>query len=102
MVGCKWVFTVKYKFDGFVVRYKARLVAKGYTQTFGIDYQEMFALVAKMNVLRMRISLATNQNWPLFQFDLKNAFLHGRLRKMYISPLHQASVCGALKEKSVT
>lgn len=38
VVGCKWVFTIKYKSDGTIKRYKARLVAKGYTQTYGIDY----------------------------------------------------------------
>lgn len=45
MVGCKWLFTTKYKSDGFFERYKARLVAKGFTQTYGIDYQETFAPV---------------------------------------------------------
>lgn len=53
LVGCRWVFIVKYKFDGSVERYKVRLVSKGYTQSYGIDYQETFALVATMNFVRV-------------------------------------------------
>ena len=49
IVDCKWIFTLKYKTDGSLERHKARLVAKGYTQTYGVDYQETFATVAKMN-----------------------------------------------------
>uniref|UniRef100_A0A7N2LTQ0 Reverse transcriptase Ty1/copia-type domain-containing protein n=1 Tax=Quercus lobata TaxID=97700 RepID=A0A7N2LTQ0_QUELO len=75
-VGCRWVFTVKYKADETIERFKARLVAKVYTQTYGIDYMETFAPVAKINTVRILISLAVNLDWPLHQFDVKNAFFH--------------------------
>jgi len=83
VVGCKWVFTIKHKVDGSVERYKARLVTKGFTQTYGMDYEETFAPIAKMNSIRVLLSIVANLNWPLHQFDVKNAFLHGDLEEKY-------------------
>ena len=80
-VGWKWVFIVKCKPDGSIERYKARLVTQGFTQIYGIDYQETFAPITKINSIRILISLAIHFNWPLHQLDVKNAFLNGDLEE---------------------
>ncbi|WKA05207.1 hypothetical protein VitviT2T_023186 [Vitis vinifera] len=97
-MSCKWVFTVKYKADGTVERYKAHLVARGFTQTYGIDYTETFAPVAKLNTIRVLLSLAANLDWSLHQFDIKNVFLHGELKEEVFMTLPP----GFCKEKEET
>ena len=80
-MGCKWVFSIKYKADRSIDRYKARLVVKGFTQTYGIDYMETFSPVAKLATVRVLLSLTANLVWPLLQLDMKNAFLYGDLEE---------------------
>ena len=67
IVGCRWVYTMKYLPDGSIKHLKTRLVAKGYTQTYSVDYAETFSPVAKISSVRILISLAANLGWPLFQ-----------------------------------
>jgi len=57
LVGCKWIYIVKCRSDGSVDMLKAKLVAKGYTQFYGIDYQETFGSLAKLNSIRILLSL---------------------------------------------
>jgi hypothetical protein len=57
------------------------LVAKGHTQTYGVDYLETFSPVARLNSVRILLSFAVSHSWPLYQLDIKNAFLHGDLKE---------------------
>jgi hypothetical protein len=81
IVGCKWVYKLKYNSDGTISRYKARLVAKGFHQQYGVDFEENFSPVVKPPTVRLVLSLAVSLNWPLRQLDVKNAFLHGTLKE---------------------
>jgi hypothetical protein len=78
-IGLKWVFKVKKNQLGEVVRHKARLVVKGYAQQQGIDYEEVFALVARLEAIRLLLALAAEEGWQVHHMDVKTAFLNGDL-----------------------
>jgi len=80
-IRCKWVYKVKHNAYGSMTKYKTRLVAKGYAQTYGIDYEETYSPIAKMTTVKVIITMASVKGWSLYQMDVKNAFLHGDLRK---------------------
>ena len=77
VIGTKWVFRNKLNEDGQVTRNKARLVCKGYAQVEGIDFDETFALVARMEAIQMFLSYACSRNIKLYQMDVKSSFLNG-------------------------
>ena len=79
VVGSKWVFKVKTDEVGRVDRYKARLVAQGFSQTRGMDYDETFCPVVRMESLRTVISLAASNGLELHQLDVTTAFFNGKL-----------------------
>jgi len=85
-IGLKWVYKLKRNEDGEVVKHKARLVAKGYVQKQGIDFEEVFAPVARLDTVRLILALATNRGWQVHHLDVKSAFLNGELvEDVYVS-----------------
>ena len=81
IIGTRWVFRNKLDEEGKVVRNKARLVAQGYNQQEGIDYDETFAPVARLEAIRILLAFASHKNIKLFQMDVKSAFLNGFLNE---------------------
>ena len=81
VIGLKWIYKTKFKEDGSIQKHKARLVAKGYSQQPGIDFNETFAPVARIQTIRTILALAAQLELDVFQLDVKSAFLNGELEE---------------------
>ena len=79
IIDNKWVYKLKYNKEGEIERYKARLVARGFTQEYSIDYEETFSSVIKFTTIRTLMSLVSAENLNVCQFDIKTAFLYGKI-----------------------
>ncbi|GJZ28327.1 putative ribonuclease H-like domain-containing protein [Tanacetum coccineum] len=80
-IGTKWVFRNKKDERGIVIRNKARLVAQGYTQEEGIDYDEVFAPVARIEAIRLFLAYALFKDFVVYQMDVKSVFLYGKIEE---------------------
>ncbi|KAL0404276.1 UNVERIFIED_CONTAM: Retrovirus-related Pol polyprotein from transposon RE1 [Sesamum radiatum] len=80
-IRVKWCIKIKKNAKGEVERYKGKLVAKGYKQKHGMDYEEIFALVARLETIRLLVALVAHNRWPIHQMDVKSAFLHRTLEE---------------------
>ncbi|WVZ58997.1 hypothetical protein U9M48_009207 [Paspalum notatum var. saurae] len=80
-IGLKWVYKVKRDERGEVVRHKARLVAHGFVLREGVDFNEVFAPVARMELVRLLLALAATRGWNVHHMDVKSAFLNGDLKE---------------------
>nr|GEX39605.1 retrovirus-related Pol polyprotein from transposon TNT 1-94 [Tanacetum cinerariifolium] len=80
-IGSKWVFRNKKDKHGTTIKNKAKLVTQGYSQEEGIDYDETFALVARMEAIRIFFAFSTYVNFKFYQMDVKSAFMNGKLKE---------------------
>ncbi|GJR61065.1 retrovirus-related pol polyprotein from transposon TNT 1-94 [Tanacetum coccineum] len=81
IIKLKWLWKNKKDEDQTVIRNKARLVAKGYDQEEGIDFEESFAPVARLEAVRIFVAYAIHKSFPIYQMDVKTAFLNGLLKE---------------------
>jgi hypothetical protein len=87
-IGVKWIYKLKFNMDGSISKHKAHLVAQGYVQPEGIEYDETFAPVARMETIRIFFSIASQLKFIVYQMDVKSTFLNGYLKEeVYVDQL---------------
>ncbi|GKF87070.1 retrovirus-related pol polyprotein from transposon TNT 1-94 [Tanacetum coccineum] len=86
IISLKWIYKVKLDELGGILKNKAQLVARGYHQEEGIDFEESFAPVARLEAIRIFLAFAAHMNMVVYQMDVKTTFLNGNLREeVYVS-----------------
>ena len=78
-VSLKWIYKIKLNQEGDIQKHKARFVARGFTHKPGIDFYEIFSVVARLETIRTVIVVAAQKKWKIFQLDVKSALLNGKI-----------------------
>ncbi|GJT22829.1 retrovirus-related pol polyprotein from transposon TNT 1-94 [Tanacetum coccineum] len=103
IIKLKWLWKNKKDEDQTVIRNKARLVAKGYAQEEGIDFEESFAPVARLEAVRIFVAHAAHKSFPIYQMDVKTAFLNGPLKEeVYVATWKVFVVSRSYPKKSLS
>nr|GEW42699.1 ribonuclease H-like domain, reverse transcriptase, RNA-dependent DNA polymerase [Tanacetum cinerariifolium] len=101
-IGLKWVFKTKRDGNWNIINHKARLVAKRYVQEHGIDYDEVFAPVARMETVRIILALSAFHGWEVHHFDVKSTFLHGELKEeVYVTQPEEQAIYIKVRKDSM-
>ncbi|KAF8751619.1 Reverse transcriptase (RNA-dependent DNA polymerase) [Rhizoctonia solani] len=88
-IGNAWVFTLKRNANGTPARYKGQLVAQGFSQQPGIDFDEMFAPVVRLDSIQLLLSIANQNDWDIQQLDVNSAYLHAKVNEeLYMQQSH--------------
>lgn len=82
VIGTKWVFLNKQDENGVVTRNKTRLVTQGFTQVEGLNFEETYAPVARLEAIRMLLAFTAHHDFKLYQIDVKSAFLNGPIQEL--------------------
>nr|GFB21646.1 hypothetical protein [Tanacetum cinerariifolium] len=91
-LNLKWIFKNKHDEEQTVIRNKSRLVVRGYHQEEGLDFEESFAPVARMEAIRIFLAYAAHKSFTVFEMDVKTAFLHGSLKEDVASSVQRLDV----------
>lgn len=81
VIDLKWIYKLKKDVDGKIIKHKARLVTKGYVQEQGVDYDEVYAPVTRLEIVRLLLALSAKKNWEVHHLDVKTAFLNGDIKE---------------------
>lgn len=81
VIGTKWVFKIKYKYDDTLEKYKDWIVAKGFAQVEGFDFHETFTPISRMATSWMELTLEVEEGWLVYQVDVNSTFFNGNLEE---------------------
>lgn len=80
-IDLKWIHKIKRDAEGNIIKHKARIIAKGYVQKQGVDFDEVFALVTRIETIHLLLALATKGNWEVHHLDVKTTFLNRKIKE---------------------